>query len=77
MTDQPAVPDLPRQLRDLWARSGEQPEALRDALQACLSVAPPDATPQEVLATTLARLGYLPDEAQHTAAKIMQTKPQY
>ena len=46
-------------------------EALRDALQVTLSVAPSDATPEQALVDTFARPGYLPDEAKQSALKIL------
>jgi hypothetical protein len=63
--------DLPPQLRDLSSKAQFLPEALRDALQVTLSVAPSDATPEQVLVDTFARLGYLPDEAEQSALKIL------
>jgi hypothetical protein len=62
---------LPPQLRDLSSKAQFLPEALRDALQVTLSVAPSDATPEQVLVDTFARLGYLPDEAKQSALKIL------
>jgi hypothetical protein len=63
--------DLPPQLRDLSSKAQFLPEALQDALQVTLSVAPSDATPEQVLVDTSARLGYLPDEAKQSALKIL------
>jgi hypothetical protein len=63
--------DLPPQLRDLSSKARFLSEALRDALQVTLSVASPDATPEQVLVDTFARLGYLPDEAKQSALKIL------
>jgi hypothetical protein len=40
-------------------------------LQVTLSVAPSDATPEQVLADAFARLGYLPDEAKQAGLKIL------
>jgi hypothetical protein len=63
--------DLPPQLRDLSAKAQFLPDTLRDALRVTLSTAPSRATPEQVLADTFARLGYLPDEAKQTALKIL------
>jgi hypothetical protein len=65
--------DLSPGLRDLSAKAPYLPEALRDALQASLLIAPRDATPEHVLAETFGRLGYLPEEAKQTASKILAT----
>jgi hypothetical protein len=67
--------DLSPGLRDLSAKAPYLSEALRDALQASLLIAPRDATPEQVLAETFARLGYLPKEAKQTASKILATAP--
>jgi hypothetical protein len=75
MTIRPMHADLPPQLRDLWDKSEYLSDALRDALQACLAAAPPDATPEHVLGETFARLGYLPEEAEQTASKILAMAP--
>ena len=71
MTGRPIELDLPPQLRDLSAAAPDLPEALRDALQATLSVAAFDATPEQVLSDTFARLGYLPDEATQATRKLL------
>lgn len=71
MTAQPIDPALPPQLRDLYAKAQDLPEAIRGALQTTLADAPPDATPEQVLADTFARLGYLPEEATQAAAKLL------
>jgi hypothetical protein len=71
MTARPIEPRLPPQLRDLSATAPYLPEALRDALQATLSVAPDDSTPEQVLSDTFARLGYLPDEATQATRKLL------
>ena len=63
--------DLPPQLRDLSSKAQFLSEALRRALQVTLSAAPPDATPEQVLADAFARLGYLPDEAKQAGLKIL------
>ena len=68
---------VPRQLRKLSATAPDLPEALRDALQAELSVAPYDATPEQVLLDTFARLGYLPDEATHATRKLLAQASRY
>ena len=47
------------------------PAAVRDALQATLSVASRHATPEQVLADTFGRLGYLPDEARRATLKLL------
>jgi hypothetical protein len=67
--------DLPPQLRDLSAKAQFLPDTLRGALRVTLSTASPDATPEQVLADTFARLGYLPDEAKQTALKILADAP--
>ena len=41
--------NLPPQLSDLSSKARFLPEALRDALQVTLSVAPSDATPEQAL----------------------------
>jgi hypothetical protein len=43
----------------------------RRALQVTLSVAPSDATPEQVLADAFASLGYLPDEAKQAGLKLL------
>jgi hypothetical protein len=40
-------------------------------LQVTLSVAPSDATPEQVLADAFASLGYLPDEAKQAGLKLL------
>jgi Holliday junction resolvasome RuvABC DNA-binding subunit len=71
MTARPIFADLPPQLCDLSAKAEDLPEAIRDALQATLSVAASDATPEQVLADTFARLGYLPEEAKQATRKLL------
>jgi hypothetical protein len=39
--------------------------------RSCLSVAPSDATPEQVIADAFASLGYLPDEAKQAGLKIL------
>jgi hypothetical protein len=75
MTPQPNRADLPPQLRELSAEAQDLPDAVRDALQSTLSVAPHDATPEQVLADTFARLGYLPEEAKQATLKILRGAP--
>jgi hypothetical protein len=75
MTAPPTHADLPPQLRGLFAESQDLPEAVRDALQSTLSIAPHDATPEQVLADTFARLGYLPEEAKQATLKILRRAP--
>jgi hypothetical protein len=71
MIAQPSQANVPPQLRDLSAKSEDMTDAVRDALQATLSVAPHDATPEQVLADTFARLGYLPEEAKQATLKLL------
>jgi hypothetical protein len=71
MIAQPNRADLPHQLRALSTKAEELPDAVRDALQATLSVARKDATPEQVLADTFGRLGYLPDEAKQATLKLL------
>jgi hypothetical protein len=75
MIAQPIRANVPPQLRDLCAKAEALPEAVRDALQATLSVAAADATPEHVLADTFARLGYLPEEATQATLKVLAFKP--
>jgi hypothetical protein len=63
--------DLPLQLRHLSARAQDLSQPVRDALQATLSVATDDATPEQVLADTFHRLGYLPGKATHATLKLL------
>ena len=63
--------NLPPQLRDLSTTALDLSEPLRSVLQEKLSSAPPNATPEQVLADTCAQLGYLPEEAKRTAAKVL------
>jgi hypothetical protein len=63
--------DLPLQLRELSSRAQHLPEAVRDALQATLVVAAGDATPEQVLGDTFARLGYLPDESMRATRRLL------
>jgi hypothetical protein len=67
---------LPPQLHDLASKASQLPEAERDALLVCLAEATPRATPEQVLADTFARLGYLPGEAERAATKILAAPPQ-
>ena len=71
MTDQPLRTDLPPQLRDLSAMAKNQPDAVRNVLEAILSDAADDATPEQVVTDTLARLGYLPEEARQARLKLL------
>ncbi len=71
MKAQPNPADLPPQLRALAAKAVNLPEALRDGLQTSLIDAARDASPELVLAETFGRLGYLPEEAQRAAEKIL------
>jgi hypothetical protein len=71
MIAQPIHAELPPQLRDLSAKAEDLSDPVRDALQATLSVAPDDATPEQVLADTFHRLGYLPGEATHATLKLL------
>jgi hypothetical protein len=61
----------PPQLRDLSAKAEGLSNPVRDALQVTLSVAPGDATPEQVPADTFHRLGYLPGEATHATLKLL------
>lgn len=72
MTAQRTAADLPPQLRSLFARAQDQPSSIREALQAGLLVAAPDATPEQVLLDTFGRLGYLPDEAKQETMKLLK-----
>jgi len=69
---------LPSQLRGLEAQAPYLPEAVRDALQATLSTAADDATPEAVLINTFGRLGYLPGETKQAMLKVlaMEADPQ-
>ena len=71
MIAQPTRADLPPRLQALSARAEDLPDAVRDSLQATLSVAVHDATPEQVLADTFARLGYLPEEAKRATRKLL------
>jgi hypothetical protein len=75
MIAQPTRANVPPQLRDLCATADVLPEAVRDALQATLSVAHRNATPEHVLADTFARLGYLPEETRQATLKVLAFKP--
>ena len=77
MTTRPINANPPPQLRALAAKAHELPEAVRNALQANLSVAPSDATPEGVVLETFARLGYLPDEATHATRKLLAQASRY
>jgi hypothetical protein len=63
--------ELPPQLRDLSAKAEDLTDPVRGALQASLSIAASDATPEQVLADTFGRLGYLPEEAAHATLKLL------
>ena len=56
MTDQPLRTDLPPQLHDLSARAQDQPDTVRIVLEVTLSDAADDATPEQVVTDTSARL---------------------
>jgi hypothetical protein len=71
MITQPSQENLPPQLRGLSAKAEGLTDAVRDALQATLSVAANDATPEQVLADTFGRLGYLPEEAKQATLKLL------
>jgi hypothetical protein len=71
MIARPSQANLPRQLHDLSLKAEELPDAVRGALQATLSVAAVDATQEQVLADTSARLGYLPEEARQATLKLL------
>ena len=62
---------LPPQLRALSVRVQDLSGAIRDALRATLSVAAHNATPEQVLGDTFARLGYLPEEAKQATRKLL------
>ena len=71
MTAQSTRADLPPPLRALSARAQDLTGPVRDALQATLSVSEHNATPEQVLADTFARLGYLPEEAKRAIRKVL------
>jgi hypothetical protein len=71
MIAQPIYADPPPQLRDLSAKIEDLPEPVRNALHATLAVAANDATPEQVMADTFHRLGYLPGEATHATRKLL------
>jgi hypothetical protein len=71
MTAQSTRADLPPQLRALSARAQDLTDTVRDALQATLSASERNATPEQVLANTFARLGYLPEEAKRATRKVL------
>jgi hypothetical protein len=71
MTAQSTRADLPPQLRALSARAQDLTDTVRDALQATLSISEHNATPEQVLADTFARLGYLPEEAKRATRKVL------
>ncbi len=75
MNAQPARADLSPQLRDLFAKSQTLPNAVREALEATLSFALPNATPERVLSDTFARLGYLPEEAKIATVRLLAMAP--
>ena len=70
-TAQATRADRPPQLCALSERAQYLPTAVRDALRATLSVAAHNATPEQVLGDTFARLGYLPEETKQTTRKIL------
>jgi hypothetical protein len=71
MVAPPSRTNVPPQLHDLSLKAEELPDAVRDALQATLSAAAVDATQEQVLADTFARLGYLPEEARQATLKLL------
>ena len=71
MTAQQPRADLPPQLRDLSARAQDLPDAERNVLEATLSDAADDATPEQVVTDALAQLGYLPEEARQARLKLL------
>jgi hypothetical protein len=71
MITQSSSADLPLQLRALSTKAPDLPDTVRDALQATLAVAARHATPEQVLADTFARLGYLPEEAKQATRKVL------
>jgi hypothetical protein len=71
MTAQLPRTNLPPQLRDLFARAQDLPDAVRDVLEATLSDAADDATPEQVVTDAFARLGYLPEEARQARLKLL------
>ena len=71
MIAQPTRADLPPRLQALSTRAQDLPDSVRDSLQATLSVAVHDTTPEQVLADTFARLGYLPEEAKRATRKLL------
>jgi hypothetical protein len=72
MTAMPTDADPPPRLRALSARAQDLPDAVRDALLATLAVADHDTTPEQVLADTFGRLGYLPEEAKQATLKVLK-----
>jgi hypothetical protein len=75
MITRPTHADLPPQLRALSALAVNLPDAVRNTLQATLSIAAAGATPEQVLADTFAQLGYLPDEARQATLKLLAAAP--
>jgi hypothetical protein len=71
MNAQSTRADLPPQLRALSARAQDLTDTVRDALEATLSVSKHNASPEQVLADTFARLGYLPEEAKRATRKVL------
>jgi hypothetical protein len=71
MIAQPTPANMPPQLRNLSIRAEDLPDVVRHALQATLSTAAGNATPEQVLADTFARLGYLPEEAKQATLKLL------
>jgi non-ribosomal peptide synthetase component F len=71
MIARPSRTNVPPQLHDLALKAEELPDVLRGGLQATLSVAAVDATQEQVLADTFARLGYLPEEARRATLKLL------
>ena len=72
MTVQANRNDPPLRLRALSAIAQDLPDAVRDALLATLSVAAQDATPEQILTDTFARLGYLPQQTKQATQKLLQ-----
>jgi hypothetical protein len=63
--------DLPPHLHALYLRAKDLQDVVRDALLATLSVTPHHATPEQVLAHTFGRLGYLPDAAKAATRTVL------
>jgi non-ribosomal peptide synthetase component F len=71
MIARPSRANVPPQLHDLSLKAEELPDVVRGALQATLSVAAVDATQEQVLVDTFARLGYLPEEAKQATLRLL------